>query len=289
MNRSFFFERQKHDDWSRCLCRLGPNLRSWVALLLGCLAVLGCREIGDRGRFRTDPLASSPSLDVNPPGREGEASTLNRDEAQLVEGSRLYPLEDYLKDCEAALGPAPQLSCEDAVPYDYGQTREEDGRLMCARPTLNNPLHACVPGTAVARYTRTLSLGGSDQNVDWVMICIKILPDAVDQRFHNIDVIGYNRSTGDTCFFKSAELGVDHVRLGETRLISINGAALSPLTREAVQKAAQRREKLSWAMPFGTAGNCTTCHANGPWLRSFVHRGLKGADGQPAVPKRHVG
>ena len=215
-------------------------------------------------------------------------SSLSRDEAHLLEASQRFPLAEYLAACEEAMGPAPVVSCQDVSPYDYGATDVVNGTALCARPSLNNPAHACVPGTGVARYSSVHTVSGQAQAVDWVLICSKVLPDPVPMRFHSIDFIGYNRATGDACFFKNAEVNVARIKLEGKNLASLDGANLAPLSRRT-DAAGRLEAERSWSMPFGTAGNCTTCHGNGPWLRSYVHRGLKAKDGQPVVPQRIVG
>lgn len=254
------------------------TLAAWALLSLassGCLA---------RWSPNDKPLAKPGSIGTN-----GTTGGLSRDEQHLLEASRIYPLAEYLQDCEQALGIAPALSCSDAVPYDYGvleHAKTSGGLDMCAHPTLNNPMHSCVPGTGVARYTATLTGSSGPETVDWILICSKVLPDPKPNRYHALDVIGYNRTSGQTCFFKNAEAEAERVTIDGKKLYSIDGSKLSPLTAQGTVASIRAGSRQSWAMPFGTAGNCTTCHSNGPWLRSFVHRGLKGPDGQPLVPAR---
>ena len=177
-------------------------------LALCCLASLlsvllaGCRVL----RF-------DRQIKVSPESRAASTFSLSRGEAHLLEAGQRFPLSEYLASCEEALGPAPAVSCQDAAPYHYGVTAVVDGVDKCARPNLNNPLHAFVPGTGVARYSSVLVVSGQAQPVDWVLICCKVLPDPVPMRFHAIDFIGYNRAPGDTCFFKNAEVNVPPLTL----------------------------------------------------------------------------
>jgi hypothetical protein len=110
------------------------------------------------------------------------------------------------------------------------------------------------------------------------MICQKVLPDPQAQRFHSIDLIGHNRKSGETCFFKNSFPSERRVTIQGKTFPGFDGTQfLASLNDPA-------KAEEDWSMPYGTAGNCTTCHGSHPFLRTVVLSGLKTAEGQPVLP-----
>lgn len=223
--------------------------------------------------------------------------------------------KEYFEACEAELGPFPQetVNCPDAVliptqrtlsdgsvvevgadlpasvprfrNLETGQlTHNPDTQLFdditsCDKPSgifrdMRNA--GCVPGNRVKHLTGQTKGG---QVVDWVYMCRKNSNfPGQDQHYNELGLIGYNRSTGKTCFFAGQPTETLKIK-GEWKVrVTEDGKTVETTRTEAdIPLIAgdklpapgfakfDERMVVHWSVP--TLGGCTGCHSAGPFVR----------------------
>lgn len=188
-------------------------------------------------------------------------------------------LEQYTQDCEDAVGFVfpDELSCEVGVPLP-GQDITCDAQNVsgCDRPNVLNG--RCDPGS---RFQRLPLKETDKKDAAVVMHCRK--QGYEDGYYGDIAIIMSNSTTGATCFFQA---------LGKW-----DGRRIpSPKRGERVEGY-----DFEWYSPLQTSDTgCTSCHDNGPFVRSpyltqlteaphVLPNAGEGFSNNGSVPSRWVG
>jgi hypothetical protein len=182
-------------------------------------------------------------------------------------------LPSYVAQCEAVLGPVPEISCDPADPapgtnvtkipvlvggrllgFD-GQGSAEDeallakraseGRYECDFPSIGGDF-ACTVGSTLVQYQSP-----DNPNVQWVGLCRGVGRDNPGyDRFIGNGLIGANVKTGEMCFFFGLNPEPDAAYELPRLTSDASSEALSP-----------------WVAPKEMPGSCLSCHPNNdPWI-----------------------
>lgn len=216
-------------------------------------------------------------------------------------------LRDYVAQCEAVLGPIPEISCDPAAPapgthvtripvlvdglpiglYDTElddavlAERAVSGEYSCDFPSIGGDF-ACSVGSTLVQYQDE-----ANPNVQWVGLCRGVAEDTpAYDRFIGNGLIGANSLTGEMCFFfgKNPEPEAPY----ELPRLSSHADDLGP-----------------WLPPRDMPGSCLSCHPNNdpwimtPWLQPDYMRATllqsdypltlpEGADGEELFAARFV-
>jgi hypothetical protein len=181
---------------------------------------------------------------------------------------------EYVTACTEALGEPPAVSCvpdglesielislgkadftpEGTSPKDFGLYMERGSG--CVNPAWiagGNRSFGCASKQVLGRKTRKNPRG---ESVDWVTLCREPSRDEKSsgfevKNFTQVGIIGYNQTTGDTCFFN----------IGKRTTKSGGKEFPSPAAQNAPEVYDSVRFK-NWMEA------CTSCHILGPWVRS---------------------
>ncbi|MBC8067217.1 MAG: hypothetical protein IAG13_02695 [Deltaproteobacteria bacterium] len=180
-------------------------------------------------------------------------------------------LAHYVAQCEAVLGPIPEISCDpgspapgthvtripvmvDGVPLGFGDAEDDallaartaDGEYTCDFPSIGGDF-SCAVGSTLVQYQDE-----QNPNVQWVGLCRGLPVDTVGyDRFIGNGLIGANVKTGEMCFFFAANPTPDAPY------------ALPRLTSDV----AEGSDLAPWLPPRDMPGSCLSCHPNNdPWV-----------------------
>lgn len=256
----------------------------------------GCtrRTSSSRGLRRVSvyyaPLALALGCDAElVPGPMGAPVYLRDQPAPIDDGNDLAA---YVAQCEAVLGPIPEISCDPAnpapgthvtripvlvggLPLGFGDghesdevlaRRREDGDQSCDFPSIGGDF-PCTVGSTLVQYEDP-----ANPNVQWVGLCRGVDHDNVGyDRFIGNGLIGANQQTGEMCFFFGRNPDPDApYELPRLSSEVSSGADLEP-----------------WLPPREMPGSCLSCHPNNdpwvltPWLQPNYMRQLLS---NPAYP-----
>ncbi len=115
---------------------------------------------------------------------------------------------EYAAMCEPELGRVPKIACDDGVliPITVGgvEVFEDPGRHACDHP--DGLRGGCAPGSRLGHVEGRDAGGNPLPQVSWVYFCRSIGPEALEQNgWGSVQLIGYNRQSGATCFFEAAD------------------------------------------------------------------------------------
>ncbi|MGH1346222.1 MAG: hypothetical protein ACRBN8_31945 [Nannocystales bacterium] len=197
----------------------------------------------------------------------------------------------YVAQCEAVLGPIPEISCDpenpapgthvsripvfsDGMLLGFGgdwdgaefERRAEEEDYSCDFPSLGGDF-ACSVGSTLVQYSND-----DNPNVQWVGLCRGVGEDTPDyDRFIGNGLIGANTVTGEMCFFFGANEDTDE------------DYVLPKLTSDV-----DSNEDLKpWLPPAEMPGSCLSCHPNNdpwvmtPWLQPSYMAQLLTSDDYP--------
>lgn len=181
-------------------------------------------------------------------------------------------LAAYVAQCEAVLGPIPEISCDPAHPdpgthvtripvlvdgrlVGFGPGVAEDelaqraasGSYTCDFPSIGGDFPCTVGSTLVQAQ-------GAGPNVQWVGLCRGVRSDVPTyDRFIGNGLIGANEKTGEMCFFFGG-----------------NPDPSAPYELPPLRSSGPfgEVEDLSpWLPPRDMPGSCLSCHPNNdPWV-----------------------
>ncbi len=195
----------------------------------------------------------------------------------VYRSERPAPVDDendlalYISQCEAVLGPIPEISCDpdnpapgtnvtripvfsDGLLLGFGgewddeelarRAAEED--YSCDFPSLGGDF-ACSIGSTLVQYWNE-----DNPNVQWVGLCRGVGEDVPEyDRFIGNGLIGANTVTGEMCFFFGANENTDEEYV------------LPKLTADVESSA----DLEPWLPPGNMPGSCLSCHPNNdPWV-----------------------
>jgi hypothetical protein len=182
-------------------------------------------------------------------------------------------LPAYIKQCEAVLGPIPQISCDPANPapgtvvskiptFVDGQLlafssdvsaaeqtlltqRQTSGSYTCDFPSIGGTF-PCTVGSTLVQYQSS-----TNPNVQWVGLCRGVFNDNPGyDRFIGNGLIGANVKTGEMCFFFALNPQTDQPYVLPRLSSDADASALAP-----------------WLPPNQMPGSCISCHPNNdPWI-----------------------
>jgi len=182
-------------------------------------------------------------------------------------------LASYVAQCEAVLGPIPEINCDPENPAPgtevtkipvflegallaFGEAREgdqtalaeraESGNYTCDFPSIGGDF-ACTVGSTLVHYQSP-----DNPNVQWVGLCRGVQRDNPDyDRFIGNGLIGANEKTGEMCFFFGS-----------------NPDPEENYTLPALRSDVESSDELSpWLPPRDMPGSCLSCHPNNdPWV-----------------------
>jgi hypothetical protein len=182
-------------------------------------------------------------------------------------------LASYVAQCEAVLGPVPEISCDPADPAPGtnvtkipvfvggrllgfgGQSSAEDeallaerareGRYECDFPSIGGDF-ACSIGSTLVQYQAP-----DNPNVQWVGLCRGVGRDNTGyDRFVGNGLIGANVKTGEMCFF-----------------FGLNPEPDAAYELPRLRSDASSDELAPWLPPRDMPGSCLSCHPNNdPWI-----------------------
>jgi len=208
--------------------------------------------------------------------------------AKLDEQTQLHT---YSRACERKLGRIPKVDCSAGLEVPVGVTNADGfqphGRTAlhyngswndertCDRPSFL--LSAISSSGSCAPFSRVGRIKPQDGfNTEWVFVCRRYFDRPVGStRYDDVNLIGYDRSTGATCFFNS--------KVNE-----------EPPTSEATDKAVDVATIPEVSAPDSlkfyqtlklnaSEARCVSCHASHPWLRTPYLQQVKWGD-EPVVP-----
>jgi len=230
--------------------------------------------------------------------------------------TRIAINKKYFEICEAELGPFPKeaINCPDAVLIPTERTLA-DGSVMplsdkdlsagiprfrgletgqlrltpdseffdditsCDKPSgifrdMSNA--GCVSGNRIKHMAQQIKGG---QVVDWTYICRRnsVFPQQ-GTHYNELGLIGYNRSTGKTCYFAGQPTQTLKLK-GQWKVTEVkDGKPVETIRTQAdmtlidgnhipAPSFSKFDEKMvrHWSVP--TLGGCTGCHSNGPFVR----------------------
>lgn len=210
-----------------------------------------------------------PTEEVVVPGHVGEPRFRSGQPAPIDDGNDLV---SYVAQCEAVLGPIPEISCDpsnpspgtfvtkipvivDGLPLGLSDDRDqsvlleqraESGEYVCDFPSIGGDF-PCSVGSTLVQY--------SDPEtpwIQWVGLCRGVPTDTPNyDRFIGNGLIGANEKTGEMCFFFGGNPDRD-----------------APYDLPHLTSAATSAEALSpWLAPLDMPGSCLSCHPNNdPWV-----------------------
>lgn len=180
----------------------------------------------------------------------------------------------YVKQCEAVLGPIPDISCDAASPAPGTQVRRipvlvdgrllgfgeraEDAALLAERARTGEYRcdfsskggdFPCSVGSTLIQYR-----SADNPNVQWVGLCRGANKDVPSyDRFIGNGLIGANELTGEMCFFFGANPTPD-----------------APYVLPSLSKTAREGGDFGpWLPPKEMPGSCLSCHPNNdPWVNT---------------------
>ena len=115
---------------------------------------------------------------------------------------------EYAAMCEPELGRVPQIACDDGVliPITIGgvEVFEDPGPHACDHP--DGLRGGCAPGSRLGHVEGSDAGGNSLPQVSWVYFCRSLGPENLERNgWGSVQLIGYNRESGATCFFEAAD------------------------------------------------------------------------------------
>lgn len=183
-------------------------------------------------------------------------------------------LAAYVAQCEAVLGPIPEINCDPENPapgtkvtkipvfvegmllgFDADLSDEErvllaqralDGDFSCDFPSIGGDF-ACSVGSTLVQYQNP-----ENPNVQWVGLCRGVGYDNPGyDRFAGNGLIGANEKTGEMCFFFGS-----------------NPEPEKPYELPRLRSDVESPEELgNWLPPREMPGSCLSCHPNNdPWV-----------------------
>lgn len=201
-------------------------------------------------------------------------------------------LKSYVAQCEAVLGPIPEIQCDpnaaapgtqvSRIPVfvdghllgfgDYTSAlddelmaeREQQGTYECDFPSVGGDF-ACTVGSTLVQYQSE-----DNPNVQWVGLCRGVGYDNPSyDRFIGSGLIGANTKTGEMCFF-----------------FGVNSDAEEPYELPRLSSDVESSDELApWLAPRDMPGSCLSCHPNNdpwvmtPWLQpDYMHSILERED-----------
>ena len=205
-------------------------------------------------------------------------------------------LKSYVAQCEAVLGPIPEISCDPENPApgthvtripvfadghllgfggawdeDEFARRAESEDYSCDFPSLGGDF-PCAVGSTLVQYS-----SDDNPNVQWVGLCRGVSEDTPDyNRFIGNGLIGANTLTGEMCFFfgQNDDTEEDYELPRLTSDVE-SGEDLEP-----------------WLPPRDMPGSCLSCHPNNdpwvltPWLQpSYMAAQLTSEDYPMVLPE----
>ena len=185
---------------------------------------------------------------------------------------------EYAKLIEAELGLPPAVDCgagvEQPIYVDGVATVGNPGLHQCDNPSLQ--IGDCMSGSSVQRYRGTNADGSTRHDVVWVSFCRHdgrgdVFGFDIDD---SVQMIGYNKVTGATAFFESADNREwTHVDPVTNRLVGKLPGIDDP---EAFDRAYVRSDT-----------QCVACHQADPFIHNPFIDGAKRshASSQPVVPR----
>ena len=185
---------------------------------------------------------------------------------------------EYAGMIEPALGVPPVVDCgagvEQPIYVEGVATVGDPGLHQCDNPSLQ--IGDCMSGSSVQRYVGTNADGSPRRDVVWVSFCRHDGRDDVAgfDMPDSVQMIGYNKATGATAFFESADNREwTHVDPETNRLLGKLPGIDDP---EAFDRAYVRAET-----------QCVACHQADPFIHNPFIDGarLPHAPNQPVVPR----
>jgi hypothetical protein len=222
------------------------------------------------GVFALSVASSSAACDLGQAGMPDVPLSESRPPAPVDDENQLT---SYVAQCEAVLGPVPEISCDPAQPapgtnvtkipvfvggrlIGFGgepspaeQTILDDRALSqryeCDFPSLGGDF-PCTVGSTLVQYRSP-----DNPNVQWVGLCRGVGRDNPGyDRFVGNGLIGANVKTGEMCFFFG---------------LNPDPEAAYPLPRLASDTSSE--ELAPWLPPRDMPGSCLSCHPNNdPWI-----------------------
>lgn len=167
-----------------------------VALTLAALALIACNISGLR-----------PTADEAPDDAQG---ALTDALPACIPGGEARPMparaSDYAEMCAPHVGVAPAIDCGDGVNVpihvDGVEVFEDPGDRQCDHHDFKG---GCAPGSRVGRLEGVAADGQPMPHVVWVYFCRSQGPEDLAHGIASVQMIGYNRQTGATCFFESPD------------------------------------------------------------------------------------
>ena len=160
---------------------------------------------------------------------------------------------EYAAMCEPELGRVPKVACDDGVLIpilvDGVEVFEDPGNHACDNP--DGLRGGCSPGSRLG-HVEGRDAGGLP-HVSWVYFCRSVGPENLERYgWGSVQMIGYNRRSGATCFFEAADgrrsLPEDHPANAEIRdqrpWVSFDGHRMvgqwAPTTRTSTTPSCRR-------------------------------------------------
>lgn len=197
----------------------------------------------------------------------------------------LWGTEDvnvFADQCRSVLGPLPKINChaapilpiyldgkevtyETGIYYHGGKATSWQSLKRCDNPSVVND-GSCEPNSRLG-VTRS-------GNVEWLHLCRTLTKqESTSPRYSFVNLIGYNRATGETCFFDATSVsdGVD---------VPTPGGA-------GPNDAAGRKRATAFWRPGNVGTTCIQCHnQNGPWIVTphVAYSRLFGGNGPDLFP-----
>jgi hypothetical protein len=213
----------------------------------------------------------------------------------------------------AAAGPLARVTITDAgtgpwriIPTGLGaQITDANAPLKgasCDKPSLiyrDTRNVGCLPQNRMRRVTTDFDwfydgnlvaqAGTVSTTVDWIYICRKSNKFFTNANlYQEIALIGYNRTTGKTCFYAGTPI-MDWPVTNNAGLWTRTVVGVLPGQTIPRPDSTNERSTYHWTVPGGTNG-CVRCHSHGPWIKMpFNDIRQPDADGEPVIPYRQPG
>lgn len=239
------------------------------------------------GCVKPEVKSAAYSEEASRPGFEKEFT-----KKQFLALSEEEQFQTYVRACEKRLGKIPRINCANGGEIPAGITTHgsfenfdgskgkykpssQDGR-SCDRPSfgLSPDLGhtACTPHSRMGR-----AQAQSGFNTEWIYLCRRYFDrDKNSTLFDDISQIGYDRTTGATCFF------VSKVNYSAPQSPAKDGAIDSKLIPEFTSKDSTKFFMSPREMSRSL--NCLECHTSHAWIRT-PHITQVSIDGKRVLPE----
>jgi hypothetical protein len=262
-----------------------PEMKKFTAVkLIPLIAFTHSLSACQKRAYNSPKFSSQPS--ANNAGFESEYTA--EQFAKLDEQSQLHA---YARACEKKLGKIPKPDCSKGYEVPVGVTTSQGFQphgkpsaqyngswnedRTCDRPSFL--LSAISSNGSCAPYSKAGRLPSQEGfKTEWVFVCRRYFDRPEEStRFDDVNLIGYDRSSGATCFFNSKVNEEPPVSESLDKAVDV---------KDVPEVMASESLKFYQTLKLNASeARCVSCHSAQPWLRTPYLQQVKWGD-ESVVP-----